>query len=89
MQEHTAYHHDYHPNINILKNVGNKRYFPSKNLSYKRTKDGAHPTMSSAAAWMDSVAVWIMKESMYPIMLAKPKKKTKTSANVTILQPLK
>jgi len=73
----------------ILKNVGEKRYFPSKNLSYRRTKDGAHPTMSSAAVWMDSIAVWVMKESMYPIILKKPKKRTKTSANVTILQPLK
>ncbi len=73
----------------ILKNVGAKRYFPSKNLSYRRTSDGAHPTRSSAAAWMDSVAVWVMKESMYPIMLAKPKKKAKISANVTILQPMK
>lgn len=73
----------------IVKNVGAKRYFPSKNLSYKRTKDGAHPTKTSASAWMDSIAVWIMKESMYPILLNKPTVKSKLSANVTILQPIR
>jgi len=76
-------------NVLIEKNVGKKRYFPSKNLSYRRTSDGAHPTRSSAAEWMDSIAAWVMKESMYPIMLEKPKTKAKISANVTILQPLK
>ncbi len=76
-------------NAMIKRNVGNERYFPSKNLNYKRTKDGAHPTKSSAALWMDSVAVWVMNESRYPIILNKPTKKTKKSANLTILQPFK
>lgn len=73
----------------ILKNVGEMRYFPSKNLNYKRTSDGAHPTHSSAAMWMDSIAVWIENKSYRPIKMEKPTTKSKKSANVTILQPLR
>jgi len=76
-------------NTMIKRNVGKGRYFPSKNLNYKRTKDGAHPTKASAALWMDSVAVWMMNESRYPIIMKKPIERTKKSANLTILQPLK
>ncbi len=72
----------------ILKNVGSMHYFPSKNLNYKRTSDGAHPTRASAAIWMDSIAVWIEKKSYQPIKMDKPLEKSKKSANVTILQPL-
>jgi len=76
-------------NTMIKRNVGKGRYFPSKNLNYKRTKDGAHPTKASASAWMDSVAVWVMDKSKYPILMKKPLVKTKNSANLTILQPMK
>ena len=73
----------------ILDNVGALHYFPSKNLNYKRTSDGAHPTRASAAVWMDSIAVWIEKKSYQPIKMEKPLAKSKKSANVTILQPIK
>lgn len=73
----------------ILKNVGKLRYFPSKNLNYRRTGDGAHPTKASAAMWMDSVAVWIENKSYQPIIMEKPLKKNNKSANVTILQPIR
>jgi len=76
-------------NTMILRNIGKDRYFPSKNLNFKRTKDGAHPTKASASVWMDSVATWVMNESRYPIIMKKPIEKTKKSANLTILQPLK
>ena len=76
-------------NTMIKRNVGKGRYFASKNLNYKRTKDGAHPTKSSAALWMDSVAMWVMNESRYPIIMKKPLTKTKKSANLTIIQPFK
>lgn len=76
-------------NTMILRNVGNDRYFPSKNLNYKRTRDGAHPTTASAAMWMDSIAVWVMNESRYPILMKTPKNKSKKSAHLTLLQPLK
>lgn len=74
----------------IVKNTGEKRYFPSKNLTYARARDGAHPTHASAAVWMDSVAVWIMDKSMYPIRLEKPPhSRYKQSTNTTILKPIR
>lgn len=73
----------------ILENAGELHYFPSKNLNYRRTRDGAHPTHSSAAEWTDSIAVWIEKNSFRPIRMKKPDVRTKKSANVTILQPKK
>ena len=73
----------------IVSNVGEKRYFPSKNLTYKRFKDGAHPTHESASVWMDSIASWIMTKSQYPIMLKKPTQKRKGTPKAILLQPWK
>ncbi len=73
----------------ILNNVGPMHYFPSKNLNYKRFKDGAHPTHESASMWMDSIASWVMNKSMKPIVLKMPLTKSKNSPNTTILQPLR
>jgi len=73
----------------IVENVGEKRYYPSLNLKYKRHKDGAHPLKASAYAWMDSVATWITTESMYPIVLNKPTKAGKGGTNTTMLQPIR
>ena len=73
----------------ILNNVGPMHFFPSKNLNYQRSKDGAHPTHASASIWMDSIAVWVMNKSLKPIMLKKPLTKSNKSPNTTILQPLR
>ena len=73
----------------IVDNVGTLRYFPSKNLNYQRSSDGAHPTHASASVWMDSIASWVMNKSMKPILLKKPLVKSKKSPNATILQPLR
>jgi hypothetical protein len=56
----------------IDKNVGDSRYFPSKNLTFQRKKDGAHPTTESAKMWMDSIAVFIMNKSEYPVLMNFP-----------------
>lgn len=72
----------------IVEHVGQMRYYPSKDLTFARTSDGAHPTHRSAAMWMDSVATWIMRESKNPILLNQPTKKHKGSTNTTLLQPL-
>ncbi|NJO88626.1 MAG: SGNH/GDSL hydrolase family protein [Chloroflexia bacterium] len=61
----------------ILKNVGSMHYFPSKNLNYKRTSDGAHPTKASSAMWMDSIAVWIEKKSYQPFKMENRSKTVK------------
>ncbi len=73
----------------ILSNAGKFRYFPSKDLTYKRTKDGAHPTHESAVVWMDSIASFIINKSDYRIKLNFPDKRYKVSPNATLIQPLK
>lgn len=75
----------------ILANVGEKRYFPSKDLSYDRASDGAHPTRASARVWMDSVAQWVRSKSAYRIKLDTPPDslRFKGSPNATLLQPKK
>lgn len=72
----------------IEKNAGTGRYFPSKRLTFQRGNDGAHPTMASAAQWMDSVAVWIANESDYRIRMALPQSKEQHGRTV-VLKPLK
>ncbi len=56
---------------------------------YDRSRDGAHPTRASAAAWMDRVAKWVMTKSAYPIKLNKPKATKAKADKVIILQPAK
>ncbi|MCQ2975413.1 MAG: SGNH/GDSL hydrolase family protein [Bacteroidales bacterium] len=73
----------------IISNVGSRRYYPSKNLKYKRYPDGAHPKPESAFMWCDSVAKFIMEKSKYPILMNPPTKKYSGSPNTTILQPWK
>lgn len=73
----------------ILRNVGSKRYFPSKDLKYKRFPDGAHPRPESAFMWMDSIAKFIQTKSKYPILMEFPTQKYSGSPNSTILQPWK
>jgi hypothetical protein len=43
----------------IQKNVAPNCFFASDQLTYERASDGAHPTFSSAAKWMDSIAIWM------------------------------
>lgn len=64
------------------------RFFPSKNLKFDRISDGAHPTMKSAANWMDSVAVWIQNETYYRIKMDFPQSNAKKGSTI-LLQPLR
>jgi len=72
----------------IRKNAGKERYFPSKRLTFQRGDDGAHPTMASAAQWMDSVAVWMADSAAYRIRMNPPQSKEQHGKTV-ILFPLK
>lgn len=54
---------------------------------YDRSKDGAHPTRRSAAAWMDRVCHWIEHQGNYPIRLHSPKR-LKGRYNAEVLQPV-
>ncbi|MCH2045099.1 MAG: SGNH/GDSL hydrolase family protein [Saprospiraceae bacterium] len=60
----------------IVKNVGQDRYFESKNLHFDRKRDGAHPTRASSAVWADTISRWIMHTCRYKgqILLEDPKK---------------
>ena len=53
---------------------------------YDRTSDGAHPTRSSAALWMDRICQWVMTQSAHPIKLNKPSKQN-GSCHTEMLQP--
>lgn len=72
----------------IERNVETHRFFPSKNLTYERGKDGAHPTYTSAAKWMDSIAVWIGSETRYHIRMELPQA-TEREGRTVLLQPLR
>lgn len=76
-------------NDSIVKIVGKDRFFPSKNLTFERLSDGAHPTMKSAAKWMDSIAVFIEKKSRYPLKLTLPTKKSNKNPHLVLLRPPK
>lgn len=73
----------------ILNNVGKYRFFPSKNLTYKRSSDGAHPTSASAAQWMDSVAVFISDSTKHRILMRMPQDDTQPKGETILLKPLK
>lgn len=71
----------------ILRNVGRKRYFPSKDLSYNRTKDGAHPTRKSAYKWMDSIAKFMYHEALYKVVMEFPDTFIYKAPRTEIIQP--
>lgn len=56
----------------IVKHTGRDRYFESKNMTFVRASDGAHPTWNSARHWADSISSWIMVEARDKILLQKP-----------------
>ncbi len=72
----------------VMANMPANQYFDSRQLTYQRAKDGAHPTRRSANRWMDSIASWIMNTSRYPILLNEPKSNAKTHPHPTLLQPM-
>lgn len=72
----------------IKENVGTKRYFPSKRLTFERKEDGAHPTLVSSIQWMDSVAVWVADSAAYRIRMDFPQGTEQKGRTVT-LAPLK
>ena len=67
-------------------------FFRTEGMSFKRRKDGIHPTKESSALWMDSV-IRLMPKSAHPILMNLPpdtmKIDTHRKANITILQPKK
>lgn len=62
-------------------------FFLSDGMEFERSRDGAHPTRSSAALWMDSVARWMPLHCAHPIRMDKPDKASGRPARVFVHQP--
>lgn len=56
----------------IEKNTKKGAFFLSNGMHFDRAKDGAHPTRSSAALWLDSVVKWMPTRAAYPIKMNRP-----------------
>ena len=62
-------------------------FFLSNGMTFERSKDGAHPTRSSAALWVDSVARWMPEHSNHPIMMEKPEVSSSKAKRIFVHQP--
>ena len=72
----------------IESNVPKGQFFLSNGMHFDRAKDGAHPTRTSAALWMDSIARWMPLHAAHPIKMNKPAENvTARPKSVVVLQP--
>lgn len=62
-------------------------FFLSNGMHFERSKDGAHPTRSSAVLWMDSVARWMPAHSFHPIRMDIPDKASGRAKRIFVHQP--
>ena len=62
-------------------------FFLSDGMTFRRKKDGAHPTRESAAEWMDSVVRWMPAHHPHPIRLDLPEKRSGRAQRVFVHQP--
>lgn len=62
-------------------------FFLSDGMEFERSRDGAHPTRTSASLWMDSVARWMPEHSAHPIMMELPDRQSGRPARVFVHQP--
>ncbi len=62
-------------------------FFLSDGMKFDRTKDGAHPTRTSAAAWLDSVARWMPDHALHPIRMERPDQASGKAKRIYIHQP--
>ena len=61
-------------------------FFRSEGMTFKRKKDGIHPTREASALWIDSIARWIPK-SAHPILLNLPPDSLgKVNANIRFMK---
>lgn len=72
----------------LLKEMGEKAYFPSYTLKFERKSDKHHPTRNSAANWMDEVIKWMNGgKSIHPFRLNVPEK-VNHKHHTIVLKPL-
>ena len=62
-------------------------FFLSDGMHFERSKDGAHPTRESAAAWLDSVARWMPRHAKHPILMETPSEQSARAKRVFVHQP--
>ncbi|MDR1738075.1 MAG: LysM peptidoglycan-binding domain-containing protein [Candidatus Symbiothrix sp.] len=73
----------------ILKNTGKERFFLSKQLKFRRTKDGKHVATSSAADWLDAAIEYFNDNAPQTIVLRKPQNTENMRGKNVLLKPLK
>ncbi len=71
----------------VAKNAKDGSFFLSDGMNFDRTKDGAHPTRTSAAAWMDSVIRWMPANASHLIRLNVPETQSARPNKTVVLQP--
>ena len=62
-------------------------FYLSANDTFERSRDGAHPTRSSAHQWMDRVVKWIGTTGAHPIRLEQPGEGISRASRIVIYQP--
>lgn len=71
----------------VRANTGRGCFFLSDGMHFERAKDGAHPTRTSAALWMDSVVRWMGDNCPTPFLLDVPSVNTASPKRIFIHQP--
>ena len=71
----------------LAREVGEKRYFRSLELSFERKRDGIHPTLASSQKWLDAIAAWIMTRSSVPVRLTTPRMTGAPRPNARVFAP--
>lgn len=62
-------------------------FFLSDGMDFERTADGAHPTRSSAALWVDSVMRWMPANARHPIRMDFPEADASRPKRVFVHKP--
>lgn len=71
----------------IAESTSEGQFFLSNGMSFERNSDGAHPTHSSAAEWVDSVARWMPLHAIHPIRMETPDQASGRPRRVFVHQP--
>ena len=64
-------------------------FYLSAHDQFERSRDGAHPTRTSAHLWMDRVVKWLGEKGAHPIRLGYPGEGTSRASHIVIYQPPK
>ena len=64
-------------------------FYLSANDHFDRSRDGAHPTRTSAQQWMDRVVKWMGEKGAHPIRLDNPGEGISRASRIVIYQPPK